>query len=249
MILSALKTAWSGLGEAARWVGPAKAGLAGTYLGGAALSSYALGRYQDYQKAYSGKDTPAVDALRSGIIAGGIINAGLSFIRKDPLSLMFSTPARIGRTLSGERKPLTLKMLGAGVNKRLEGSKFNKPVRGALNFLETASSIYFPISALAASPSHVSNSLVGTAATLGAGGLLGLGAVSYYAFGEAGMAPLGLAAAGLGAGYALGSRVPSTPAAEGNITSFEQGRMSSVSRMNFSTAGLTLALHKNRRVQ
>lgn len=47
-------------------------------------------------------------------------------------------------------------------------------------------------------------------------------------------------------GYRVGSR-SNSPAAEGNITSFEHGT-SPVSRMNFSTAGLVQALHNNRRV-
>lgn len=55
---------------------------------------------------------------------------------------------------------------------------------------------------------------------------------------------VGVAAGAAAVGGAFGYSKPIYPAAEGNITSAQHG--GTVSRMNFSTAGLTMALHNNR---
>ncbi|MCB1711903.1 MAG: hypothetical protein KDH96_05330 [Candidatus Riesia sp.] len=57
---------------------------------------------------------------------------------------------------------------------------------------------------------------------------------------------LAVAGIGAGAGYYLGA-VNTNRSAEGPITSFEKYNEQGVSRMNFSTAGLGLAIHRNQR--
>ena len=54
-------------------------------------------------------------------------------------------------------------------------------------------------------------------------------------------------AGGMAAGAAFSMNRPMYPAAEGNITDVQYNRSSVVSRMNFSTAGLTQALYNNRK--
>lgn len=82
---------------------------------------------------------------------------------------------------------------------------------------------------------------------------LGLTALSRGKFGMTpwmmrNKAAVAMTGGGLALGGAMAMNRPNYPAAEGNILSAEYDRESVVKRMNFSTAGLVQALHKNRKV-
>lgn len=107
-----------------------------------------------------------------------------------------------------------------------------------------------PIGALLAEHQY-GGVIAGTTVALGGaaalGGVIGLGGfagmVAKMGFGNSVTA--GATAFGVGAVLGLESRV--SPAAEGNITSVSSSSQSAVSKMNFSTAGLVQALHRNRK--
>ena len=61
--------------------------------------------------------------------------------------------------------------------------------------------------------------------------------------------PVGVAAATIATGAAIGGSIPAPAAAEGNIEEVMYNKTSPVRKLTYSTAGLVQSIHNNRRMR
>jgi len=219
-----------------------KLGLTAGYLGAAGLTNAYISHVADIKRGYYGDSRyesyygQGAENLSSLVTFGGIAAGAGALMGRDPISRARGTYrywVNEGSGVSG-RALLNSPSVSGGVKNRIRAT----PRFGALQAIAYSSLV------------------VGTPATqnpelaLGALGLMGAGLAIKGASKATGLPGVGFAAsigaASLGGyiGYRHTTRNPN-PAAEGNITSFNENSV--VSKMNWSTSGLTLALHRNNR--
>lgn len=208
---------------------------------------YGSSRYSSYYG--QGRETAA------GISAGaGLFYGVMSMLHKDPYS-------RIKTSLNFWTKERQLLKSASPVKEAMIRSSPGLGAGWGKSFSSKAASFFVGATrvgtwvGMTSAPSYFTGTGMLTSAvggTLAAGAVSGLG-LGAIAIGKQGVNPSHLlgfagsvaaASGGAYAGWKLASNV-NAPAAEGNITGFDQG--SPTSRMNYSTAGLVQALYKNRK--
>ncbi len=220
----------------------AKLGLTAGYLGAAGISNAYISYVSDMKRGYYGDSRyqsyygDGAANLSSLITFGGGALALGALMGRDPISRARGTYRYwIGSGGRSGRSMLKDSGISAATKAKISATpKFGFPQ------LLTYGSL------LAGAPGAEHPEYV-----LGAAGLMGIGALIGGASKVSGLPVAGFAASvgavGIGGyiGYRNTTRNPN-PAAEGNITSFNENSV--VSKMNWSTAGLVQALHRNRKV-
>lgn len=249
-----------------------RAGLFAAYMGGGYGFSYAMDRQIEHSRNYYGAERFAQEYGEGANMPGnlakygvGWLMGGMSLLDRDYISrgrntyrYLFGEGNRLQKTSKGLMKRIGNSNMSP--NEKLKAQyrlynrinpKINKlkdaPQFGLLQMLSFSSimaggSMSSGLANVMASPQMGS---IGYAA--GALGILGAG-IALHSRGKLGHAITGLGTIGVGgyAGLKAGQR-PMGGAAEGNIIDFSDYNNSAVRRMNFSTAGLPIAIERGRR--
>jgi hypothetical protein len=254
-----------------------KAGLVGLYAGGSLTFNALLDSFEERQRAYYGDARynsyykGGVETLKGVSSLAGIGLSGLALIDRDPISrLINSTKYRFAR-----EKGLLKRLKGGRDYVESSGratpfsfardTEFLKITKGRTTALledrlkKLKKAPRFGVTSMLIAANLAGTNISSVLSNIPAGDItkysvMGLGAVGAIGVGWAAKKFLpgstimgfGATAAGGYLGYKVGGAHNHTTA-EGNIIDFRAANESGVSRMNFSTAGLTLALHKNNR--
>lgn len=198
---------------------------AASIFGGAQVTSFALGRQQQEYQAYTGDESLAgiSDSVRTGIRAGGYLGAASAYLLPMAAKGLRGPDGKMG-------------MLGKGIGASLATGAVGMGI-GAGLYAGGLGSYILPGMA------------IGAAA--GVGSVAGLAAIKFRGALGSGLmknAPgLTAFAGGAAMGGYFGSNVPIRKVGEGNITSVTTPSQAN-RRLNYSTAGLVQALHRNRRM-
>lgn len=227
-----------------------RAGLAAMYLGVPLLANKFIENYSENRRAYYGDSRydsiygGGAQALESGILGVGLWGAANAIFDRDPLSRIRNsyryTKARVASTKFSD-------LLGfPGFKPRMKASSYSASdmakLKGAPRFGKF-SALYLS-TLMGANPGALLGMVPHGTMTLAAG--VGAGYIGAAAVRHLGFAETVATAAGAYAGYKVGSSYNNI-SPEGNIVDFRTYNADGVSRMNFSTAGLSLALHSNNR--
>lgn len=206
-----------------------RAMLGAGYLGASSGLNFALGRAADYDAAYYGEDNRAGYERLQGVSNFLANTAALgAMFGADPANLLRGSGMDIGNLAA---KTATFGKYGGKINKTRLATMVGAPLvaqsvpglfEGGANAYEISGSLG---GAVALAPMGVMLATRGAKAAFTRGGLVGGGA--FYA------------------GTQYGPSYEPQRTAEGRITSMGSNG-SAVRRMNYSTAGLGLAMHRNR---
>lgn len=224
-----------------------KLGRAGAYAGAGLIATEVISNQAEKLRAYYGESRynsmygQGEGALNAMFMVPALWFAGTSLIDRDPIKRLSNS----GKYWFGGDRA---KMLNAATPQNIK-DKIKFTPRWGLTQTYIASSFFIP-STLAGNPELMAGAIgVGAVGgivggTLFAGKKMGASITGMLRNFASTAVPVGI---GIAAGYSIGVR-NINPTAEGNITSFDKGD-SRISRLNYSTAGLTLALHRQNRVE
>lgn len=254
-----------------------KAALAGGLVGAGMAGSYLIGKEGDAKRAYYGQreydkryngafDVAAGLATTAGIVAGGLSTLGVANVLKPSVWKARGKAKAVIKARSGGtsfmqdftrsaqglgHRPLRDKSsVVASAERRLKQNSLQPGLAGRLGLVAGvagAGTVGFGMS-FAQDPMG----FIGSGVAMGALASAGIHKWSkgkYGAFAFIGRHPaaVGIGVGAAAAGGAFGAGRPAYATSEGNIISAEHESESVVSKMNYNTAGLTLALHNNRR--
>lgn len=216
-------------------------GSAATHLVGSQALAFGLGRLQQYDESYYGANSSrarAYDSIIGGVKAGGYIGAALSIPGLDSVTALRKFGKDIPRALKKIPKAAELageaRLIRASRN-RLGFAALNGSMNAALIGGAAYSNYGLPIILGGIGVAGLAAGGIATGATLMGAMKMGLGEY------------VGAGALAFGAGAAVGVNTNRSPVGEGYIEEVTNSG-STVNKMNYSTAGLVQALHRNRRV-
>lgn len=253
-----------------------KAIIAGAALGGTKLANTLIDIQQENRKAYYGEERynayygDNVESAKTFISVFGMYTAATAIFGRDPISRginsgkrWFGEGRRLRNIINKQRvdRPATRiakgPMEGQVMAPLTRSRRANPGLVERYNKLKKApqigllhGSLYTSMLATGAGTNTGPGAMILGGTLIAAAGLVGakgahMAGRMLLGHGVEIMPNLAATAVGAGVGYVAGSR-NNNMTAEGTVTGFMDSN-SVVSRMNFSTAGLTLALHRNNR--
>lgn len=219
------------------------------YLGGTAAGSLYLKQKSEELQAYYGQQEygrrfgSAFNVAGTMLPLAGIGMSVASFSRMDPIGLLARTGRSVAKTALA---PIGMasRGMGKGTPQFLQALKNSGPGIRKPFIYGSAGAAVTGISMFALSRENLFDYAGGSAlAAVGVGVFREIAKRSGLGYAAGAM---GVTALGLGAAYQA-STVPSRNIAEGHISDWRVDQQSTVRKMDFNTAGLSLAMHYNRR--